>query len=173
MNPTPQEPDTAAILFASAQASTRFALSCLEPAPHGLRARSSFVDPEGRPMHWHELGDLEGPGWAANALGGALLLYRWGSFLAGARLAVRQKATLLVDHFLEDGFIQPDGFIWPYWDLAQSRFCLNYAHNHTWLCPGSLSLIGIQMIEVAGLFEKDPHRKMNPITRTIMRLHPT
>ena len=82
-----------------------------------MRAKSSFVDPEGQVMHWHEFGDLEGPGWAANAIGGAHL--------------------------------QPDGFIWPYFDLAKERFCLNYAHNDDWLCPGSLARIGVQMREFA------------------------
>ena len=32
---------------------------------------SSFVDPEGQVMGWHDFGNLEGPGWAANAAGGA------------------------------------------------------------------------------------------------------
>ena len=33
---------------------------------------SSFVDPEGNAMGWHDFGHLEGPGWAANAGGGAV-----------------------------------------------------------------------------------------------------
>ena len=123
-------------LFASASASTHFALACLEPAQHGLRSRSTFVDAQGRAMHWHDFGDLEGPGWAGNALGGTLLLYRWGSFLGQDGEALCQAAIGLVDHILEDGFVQPDGFIWPYWNLAEKCFCLNYAHNGDWLCPG-------------------------------------
>lgn len=150
------DPETSASLFASAQASTRFALACLEPAPTaGLRSRSSFVDPTGQAMHWHDFGDLEGPGWAANALGGALLLYRWGRYLKDAGVETRQKAIQLVDHILEDGFVRPDGLIWPYWDLARSRFCLNYTHTDAWLCPGSLALIGIQLIELADLMGED------------------
>ena len=32
---------------------------------------SSFVNPNGEVMGWHDFGNLEGPGWAANAVGGA------------------------------------------------------------------------------------------------------
>jgi hypothetical protein len=32
---------------------------------------SSFVNPEGEVMGWHDFGNLEGPGWAANAVGRA------------------------------------------------------------------------------------------------------
>jgi hypothetical protein len=105
------------ILFASANAAASFALTCLEPAGRNLRARSTFVDPDGRVMHWHDFGDLEGPGWAANAVGGGHLLYRWGVFLGDD--SIQQKALRLLDHVLEDGFVRPDGFSWPYWDLAQ------------------------------------------------------
>ena len=81
-----------ALIFASANASARYALTCVEPvpapagadpatrAPSRLRAKSTFVDPQGRAMHWHDFGDLEGPGWAANAIGGSVLLYRWGRY---------------------------------------------------------------------------------------------
>ena len=134
-------------IFTSARASVGFALSCLEPVGKNLRARSSFVDPGGQIMHWHEFGDLEGPGWAANAVGGAHLLYRWGTFLSDE--AVRSSALRLLDHVLEDGFVLPDGFIWPYFDLAENRFCLKYAHNDAWLSPGSLAKIGVEMLEFA------------------------
>jgi hypothetical protein len=132
-------------IFDSARASVGFALSCLEPVGKNLRAKSSFVDPQGEIMHWHEFGDLEGPGWAANTVGGAHLLYRWGTFLSDE--AIRSSALRLLDHVLEDGFIQPDGFIWPYYELAKNHFCLNYTHNDDWLCPGSLAKIGVQMLE--------------------------
>ena len=134
-------------IFTSARASVGFALSCLEPVGKNLRARSSFVDPEGQIMHWHEFGDLEGPGWAANTIGGAYLLNRWGRFLSDE--AVQSSAMRLLDHVLEDGFIQPDGFIWPYYELAKNHFCLNYTHNDDWLCPGSLAKIGVQLLEFA------------------------
>ena len=43
------------MLFASANASAHFALHCLEPTPEGsMHATSSFVDPEGEAMLWHE-----------------------------------------------------------------------------------------------------------------------
>ena len=55
------------ILFASADASARFALSCLEPFNGRLRAKSSFVKPDGEIMHWHDFGDqgflTEGVDW--------------------------------------------------------------------------------------------------------------
>lgn len=110
-------------------------------------------------MHWHEFGDLEGPGWAANAIGGAHLLYRWGTFLSDE--AIKTSAIHLVKHVLEDNFIQPDGFIWPYFDLAKNKFSLNYTHNDDWLSPGSLAKIGVQMLEFAAdLGDIEPGRKL-------------
>ena len=139
--------ETPETLFASAHASVHFALACLEPSGKYLRAKSSFVDPSGQIMHWHDFGDLEGPGWAANAIGGAELLYRWADYVQDE--GSKQKALLLIDHILEDGFIQPDGFIYPYFDLGKQRFCLNYLHQDNWLCPGSLARIGAQMLSLA------------------------
>jgi len=112
-------------------------------------------------MHWHEFGDLEGPGWAANAVGGAHLLYRWGAYLDDA--SIQDKALRLLDHVLEDGFVRDDGFIYPYWELAENRFCLNYAHNDDWLCPGSLAKIGVQMLTFADEIEE--RYKINRIPR--------
>ncbi len=143
------------LLYASAAASVNFALHCLEPVGDGqrLRARSTFLDPMGRAMHWHDFGDLEGPGWAANAVGGAHLLYRWGSYTGDNSL--RRRALQLIDHVLYDGFCE-DGFVWPYWDLARRRFCLNYAHGDDWLCPGSLALVGVQMLDLAADLDAGP-----------------
>ena len=136
------------LLFASADASVRFAEACLEPVAEGrLRARSTFVDPGGAVMHWHDFGDLEGPGWAANAVGGAHLLYRWGAYTRDA--ALQNRALQLLAHVMEDGFIRDDGFVWPYYDLARGSFCLNYSHTNDWLCPGSLAQIGVQMLDFA------------------------
>lgn len=150
---TSQE-NLSAILFASVRASAHFALTCLEPYQGHLRARSSFVDPTGAVMHWHEFGDLEGPGWAANSIGGAKLLYQWGAYLGNR--SIQTQALDLLDHVLEDGFIDPEtGFIWPYFDIAQSRFCLNYTHNNAWLCPGSLAKIGTQMLELARILNEE------------------
>ncbi len=155
-------------LVASAHASVQFALSCLVPAGAGpdgqvartLRAVSAFVDPDGHVMHWHDFGDLEGPGWAANALGGALLLARWGHYV-GSR-AIYDQALALCDHILDDGFVRDDGFVWPYWDLAAARFCANYTHNDTWLCPGSLAQIGVQMLALAEFLEATDGDPLRP-----------
>lgn len=135
------------ILLSSAQASVDFAVSCLEPSGTGYRARSSFVDPTGHSMHWHDFGDLVGPGWAANAIGGAILLQRWGHYWENHQL--QEKAAGLVRHVLEAGYLQDDGFIWPYYDLAKGAFCLNYTHNNDWVCPGSLAKVGVQLLEYA------------------------
>ncbi len=75
-----------------------------------LESISSFVDPEARVMQWHDFGNLEGPGWAANAVGGAYEIYLWGQFLD--RSDWKDKALGIVDHVLEDGFVDRDtGFI--------------------------------------------------------------
>jgi hypothetical protein len=136
-------------LFASARASAHFALHCLEPYGDHLRACSSFVTPRGEIMHWHDFGDLEGPGWAANAVGGAHLLHRWGAYAGDPR--AQASALALLDHVLRDGFIEHDsGFIWPYYEIAQGgRRCLNYVHRDDWLCPGSLARVGVQLLEFA------------------------
>ncbi len=136
------------ILFTSARASAHFALRCLEPIGEHLRACSSFVTPQREIMHWHDFGDLEGPGWAANAVGGAHLLYRWGRYLGDPE--IQSQALALLDHVLEDGFIDAEtGFLWPYYDLAAGRFCANYVHRDDWLCPGSLARVGVQLLEFA------------------------
>ncbi len=144
-----------ATLFGSARASAHFALHCLEPFGDHLRACSSFVTPRGEIMHWHDFGDLEGPGWAANTVGGAHLLYRWGAYTADPN--AQASALALLDHVLQDGFIDRDsGFIWPYYEIAQARFCLNYVHRDDWLCPGSLARIGVQLLEFADDLGGDP-----------------
>ncbi len=134
-------------------------------------------------MHWHDFGDLEGPGWAANAVGGAHLLYRWGLYLAKTDLhddnaleavrmtafQLRDKALALLDHVLEDGFVRPDGFIWPYYHLGHNAFCLNYAHTNDWLCPGSLARIGTQMLDFAAELEAG----VGEMEHTVMPGHPT
>jgi hypothetical protein len=155
----------APLLFAGAQASVAFALHCLEPVGEHLRSKSTFVDAEGEVMHWHDFGDLEGPGWGANAIGGALLLARWGRYVGDP--SVVDKAEKLADHVLADGFVRPDGFVWPYRNLAEGRFCLNYAHDDAWLCPGSLAKIGVQMLELAQVLEGgDPLSPASPAAGT-------
>jgi hypothetical protein len=144
------------IIVASAHASAHFALSCLEECGDHLRAKSSFVTPDKEIMHWHEFGDLEGPGWAANAVGGAHLLYRWGKFMG--EMEMQNAALSLLDHILEFGFIDDaQELIWPYFDIGTGEFCWNYTHDNDWLCPGSLAKIGVQLLEFALDLDKN-HR---------------
>ena len=60
----------------SASDSVRFTVerTLVEYKGH-LYCKSSFVDQDGNIMGWHDFGNLEGPGWAANAVGGAYELY--------------------------------------------------------------------------------------------------
>lgn len=151
----PDNPDYT--LRDSARDSVRFAHRCLEPAENGRwRAISTFVDPEAKIQHWHDFGDLEGPGWAANAMGGAFQLYRWGIF---DHCHILQHVALgLMDHVLEDGFVQPDGFIWSYRDTATDRLCLNFKHTNDWFCPGSMARIALQMLWAADSLPGDDSR---------------
>lgn len=66
----------------SALDSVRFTLDkTVQRDDHGhLVSISSFVDPNGRVMGWHDFGNLEGPGWAANSVGGAYEIYCLGKF---------------------------------------------------------------------------------------------
>lgn len=100
-------------------------------------------------MDWHDFGPLEGPGWAANALGGALLLARWGRWTGTAE--PQKAAWSLVRHVLTDGFVRGDGLIWPYFHRGKETFFLNYTHNNRWLCPGSLAHSGLQLLDLAVL----------------------
>ncbi len=134
-------------IVASALDSVRFTLDkTLRNDEHGhLVSRSSFVDPEGNVMGWHDFGNLEGPGWAANAVGGAYEIYRLGGFLE--RPEWKTKALAILDHVLEDGFIDGEtGLIWGYRETTTGRLCLNYKHNSDWLCPGSMAKIGYQLL---------------------------
>src|SRR5690606_15030204 len=67
-----------------------------------LASKSSFVNPEGEIMHWHDFGDLEGPGWAANAAGGAREVYRLADFMNQPEW--KEQALEVLDHVLEHGF---------------------------------------------------------------------
>jgi hypothetical protein len=95
-------------IFNSAQSSVRFAVDrTLVPFKGNLCCKSSFVDvngnfPEG--LEWHPFPTLEGPGWAANAVGGAYEIYSFGKFVEDTSLV--NKALLLLDHVLDDGFIE-------------------------------------------------------------------
>jgi hypothetical protein len=128
--------------------SVRFARRCLTEYNGHLCATSSFVDPDGTPMLWHDFGPLEGPGWAANAAGGAFELHWYGRVMG--QPDAQREALGLLDHVLDDGFIDwSTGFIKPYRHIQQDRLCLNYKADDTWFCAGSLARIGSQLLRFA------------------------
>lgn len=144
----PENPDYT--IVDSMHDSVRFTLerTLREDARGHLVSISSFVDPSGEPMHWHDFGDLEGPGWAANAVGGAWDIYLLGQFLGDE--SMQQKALRIVDHVLECGFIDEEtGFLRGYKDTQTGEFYLNYKHNADWLCPGSTAKVGYQLLRFA------------------------
>lgn len=151
----PEDPEYS--IVDSARDSVRFAHYCLEPLEHGRwRATSSFVDPDGLPMHWHDFGDLEGPGWAANAVGGAYQLYAWGRF--DRNVVLQHVALGLLDYMLDGGFLEPNGFIRGYRDTAKNSLCLNFKHNSDWFCPGSMAKVALQMLWASDLLPENDSR---------------
>jgi hypothetical protein len=128
--------------------SVRFAERTLVPYRNHLCCKSSFVTPAGRIMHWHEFGDLEGPGWAANAVGGAFELHWYAEYTGDRGLA--RKALSLLDHVLENGFVDYEtGFITGYRCTRKDRLHLNYLRNNDWFCAGSMAKIGYQLLVFA------------------------
>jgi hypothetical protein len=116
---------------------------------------SSFVDLEANAMGWHDFGNLEGPGWAANAVGGAYEIHCWGGFLR--RPDWQAKALGILDHVLDGGFIdEKTGFIRGYRETTTGKLCLNYKHNSDWFCPGSMAKIGFQLLVFADELGGDP-----------------
>jgi len=144
----------------SARDSVRFAVEqTLVPYKGHLYCKSSFVDEQGNIMTWHEFGNLEGPGWAANAVGGAYEIYSFGKYVKNESLC--KKAIQLLDHVLEDGFIDYEtGFIIGYRDTADNRFCLNYTHNNDWFCVGSMAKVAFQLIIFGDQLDKDRKDRM-------------
>jgi len=119
---------------------------------------SSFVDPEGQVMGWHDFGNLEGPGWAANAAGGAWEIYSWGAFLRKPEW--QSNALAILDHVLNAGFLdEQTGFIRGYRETTTGKFCLNYKHNSDWFCPGSMAKVAYQLLLFADALGKDPRAK--------------
>ncbi|MBI5091349.1 MAG: hypothetical protein HZB26_02785 [Candidatus Hydrogenedentes bacterium] len=134
----------------SAADSIRFTVErTLAPCSCGhVASLSSFVNPEGAIMEWHDFGLLEGPGWAANTVGGAHEVYRMGGILG--KPAWRRIALDVLDHALEHGFIDFEtGFIRGYRETSTNSHCLNFQHNSEWFCPGSMALIGLQLLQFA------------------------
>lgn len=120
-----------------------------------LESISSFVDPDGNVMGWHDFGNLEGPGWAANAVGGAYEIYIWGKLLQ--KPDWQQQAISILDHVLEGGFIDYEtGFIRPYRITVSDTFCLNYTHTSDWFCPGSMAKVAFQLLVFADCLDEDP-----------------
>ena len=143
----------------SVRDSVRFAEGTLVPFDGKLACKSSFVDKDGDIMGWHDFGNLEGPGWAANAVGGAYELYSFAKYTKNKRLA--EKALLLLDHVLEDGFIDYDtGFITGYRLTTDNTFCLNYQHKSNWFCPGSMAKIAYQLLIFSDLLDNPRRDKM-------------
>jgi hypothetical protein len=143
-------------IITSARDSARFTLekTLKQGACKHLAAISSFVNPEGEVMGWHDFGNLEGPGWAANAAGGAWELYWFGSFL-GAK-DWQNSALSIVDHVLDCGFVSSTGFIRGYRETTTGQFYLNFKHLSDWFCPGSMAKIGFQFLLFADALEKGP-----------------
>lgn len=150
----PENPDYT--ILQSACDSVRFTIDkTLLPDQHGhLASISSFVDPQGNVMGWHDFGNLEGPGWAANAVGGAHEIYALGRFLHKPEW--QNQALSVLDHVLESGFIDEEsGFIRGYRETTSGKFCLNYTHNSDWFCPGSMAKIAFQLLTFADDIESE------------------
>lgn len=147
-------------IFDSVNDSIRFTVErTLVPYKGHLCSKSTFVDPEGEIMGWHDFGNLEGPGWAANAVGGAYEIYKFGRLTNDKRY--QNVALSILDHVLEDGFIDHEsGFIIGYRDVQQQdAFCLNYRHNNDWFCPGSMAKIGYQLLTFSDLVPDGQRRE--------------
>ena len=154
----PEEPSYT--ILDSARDSVRFAVDrTLVPHKQYLCCKSTFVDKSGNVMAWHDFGNLEGPGWAANAVGGAYEIYLFARHIRDPCLP--DKAISLLDHVLEDGFIDyKTGFIFSYRDTATSSFCLNYKHNNDWFCPGSTAKVAFQLLIFSDILEGERKDKM-------------
>ena len=146
----------------SARDSVRFAVWTLVPFNGHLASKSSFIDSTGAVMGWHDFGHLEGPGWAANAVGGAYELHRFAEFTGDTSLS--QKAVQLLDHVLEDGFINYEtGFITGYRHTETNEFCLNYQHKNNWFCAGSMAKIAYQLLIFSDHVDETRQKKMRDI----------
>jgi hypothetical protein len=142
-----EDPDIG--VWKSATESVRFIRErCLTTYNGHACVASNFVNPEGEAQLWHEFGPLEGPGWAANTVGGALELYRFGQFTDDAELM--DLAVSLLDHILDDGFIDYEtGFILGYRDIVTDTISANYPGDDTWFCPGSMARVAHQLLTFA------------------------
>ncbi len=137
----------------SMRASVRFVTErCLVTEGDALRANSTFVDPEGHPALWHDFGSIEGVGWAANAVGGAIELIIYARAMDDD--SVEQKGLAVLRHAVYGGFVGADGFLRPYRNLADGRLYLNYLHkdeNESWFCAGSSAKVALQYLQASDL----------------------
>ncbi len=146
-------------IFDSMRDSVRFAEFTLVPYKGHLCSKSSFVDKDGKIMGWHDFGNLEGPGWAANAVGGAYEMYLFAKYVKNPSL--EKKAISLLDHVLENGFINYEtGFITGYRETTTNKFCINYQHKNNWFCPGSMAKVAYQLLIFSDKLDGSRKRKM-------------
>jgi hypothetical protein len=146
-------------IFESMKDAVRFVVNyTLEEYRGNLRCKSSFVDYLGRPQPWHPFGCVEGVGWAANAVGGAWELYRFGQFTRDAR--VKEIALSILRHSLDSGFVNYEtGFITPYRDTRNHKLYLNYLRSdehNLWICPGSAAKVAYQFLLFSDLLSESP-----------------
>jgi hypothetical protein len=144
----------------SARDSIRFTLGkTLKRDERGhLVSISSFVDPEAQVMGWHDFGNLEGPGWAANAVGGAWEIHTLGGFLRQPEW--QADAVSILDHVLDCGFLdEQTGLIRGYRETTTGKLCLNYKHNSDWFCPGSMAKVAFQLLGFADELGDQPRAK--------------
>jgi hypothetical protein len=127
-----------------------------------LCCKSSFVDKDGNVMAWHDFGNLEGPGWAANAVGGAYEIYLFARHIRDPALG--KKAIRLLDHVLEDGFINYEtGFITGYRETTTDKYCLNYLHKSDWFCAGSMAKVAYQLLIFGDILQGHRKQKMRDV----------
>jgi hypothetical protein len=133
-------------IYQSAADSLRFTLTCCLTNYLGATcATSSFVKPDGSIMDWHDFGPLEGPGWAANAVGGAYEILRWARFTEDKKMEA--TAISILKHVLENGFVDySTGLIRGYRHTGRNEIVLNFKSNNDWFCPGSTAKVAVQML---------------------------
>ncbi len=141
-------------IWDSACDSARFTTTrCLRYLRGELCATSTFIDPFGTPALWHEFGSVEGPGWAANAVGGAVHLARMALFTGNARML--EQARSIARHCIQEAFFdRQTGLIRGYRTWDEDRYYWNYMHNpdhDQWLCIGSMAKIHLQLLEAVAL----------------------
>ncbi len=120
---------------------------------------SNFVNEKGEPQLWHDFGPLEGPGWAANTIGGAYELHELGRFTHDENLITLSLS--LLDHILEDGFIDfESGYIYGYRHTDTDARISNYQSNNDWFCPGSMAKMAHQLLEFSHVVKNSDKRDL-------------